>query len=54
MEKGEIARNEWFLLFPLSSLPLRIIFFHCYESYNCRLRALSVWKSLRFAVWERV
>ena len=52
--KGEIARNEQFLLFQQCFLPLWRTFFHFRQIYNCRLRTLSVWKSLIFVVWERV
>ena len=27
---------------------------HFYQTWNCRLQTLLVWKSLKFAVWERV
>ena len=29
-------------------------FFHFCQIWNCRLRSLSVWKSLKFVVWEKV
>ena len=52
MGKEEIARNEQFLLFPTVSsthsenlLPF---------SSNVCLSTLSVWKSLKLVVWERV
>ena len=50
--KGEIARNEQFLLFP--------VFFnwrtfcHFYQISYCRLQTLSIWKSLKSDTWERV
>ena len=51
--KGEIARNEQFLLFP--------VFSTCLESFlpfssNLKLSSatLLVWTSLKFVVWERV
>ena len=48
--KGEIDRNEQFLLFPQCFLPLSC---HFYQICSCRLETLSVWKSLEFVVWER-
>ena len=51
--KGEIARNEQFLLFPLCFLPLLENFL--LFSLNLKLSsANSVWKSLKFVIWERV
>ena len=52
--KGEIARNEQFLLFPHCFLPFWRTFRHFYNIKNCRLQTLSVWKSLNFVVSERV
>ena len=52
--KGEIARNEQFLLFPQYFLPILGAFCHFHQIWNCRLQALSVWKRLKFVVWERV
>ena len=52
--KGEIARNEQFLLFPQCFLSFWITFCHFCQIWNCRLQTLSVWKSLKFVVWERV
>ena len=52
--KGEIARNEHFLLFPQCFLPVWKTFFHFHKIQNCCLQTLSVWKSLKFVVWERV
>ena len=49
--KGEIARNEQFLLFPQCFLPIWITFCHFRQLWNCRLQSLSVWKSLKFVVW---
>ena len=50
--KGEIARNEQFLLFPTCYLPVLRIFCHFYQILNCRLQTLSVWKSLKFVICE--
>ena len=52
--KGEIARNEQFLLFPQCFLPVWRTFCHLQQNWNCCLQTLSVWKSLKFVVWERV
>ena len=52
--KGEIARNEQFLPFPQCFLPFWRTFRHFHQSWHCRLRTLSVWKSLKLVVWERV
>ena len=52
--KGEIARNEQFLLFPQCFLYFQRTFYHFHQNQNCRLQTLSVWKSLKFVVWERV
>ena len=52
--KGEIALNEQFLLFPQCFLPFWKTFYHFHQTQNCCLQTLSVWKSLKFVVWERV
>ena len=52
--KGEIARNEQFLLFPQCFLPYLRTTCHFYQISNCRLQNLSIWTSLKFVVWERV
>ena len=49
--KGEIARNEQFLLFPQCFLPVWITCCYFRRIWNCHLQALSVWKSLKFVVW---
>ena len=54
MGKGEIAHNEQFLLFPQCFLPCKRNFCHFRQIQNCRLQPLSVWKSLKFVVWEGV
>ena len=53
LEKGEIARHEQFLLFPQCFLPFWRTFCNFHQTYNCRLQPLSVWKRLKFVVWER-
>ena len=52
--KGEIARNEQFLLFLHCFLPVWRTFCHFHQLWNCRLPTLSVWKNLKCVVWERV
>ena len=52
--KGEIARNEQFLLFPQCFLSFWTTFCHFYQLYQCRLQSLSIWEGLKFVVWERV
>ena len=49
--KGEIVRNEQFLLFPQCFLPVWITFCHFHQIWNCHLQTLSVWKSLKFVIW---
>ena len=51
VSKGEIARNEQFLLFPQCFLPVWIAFSLFRQIWNCLLQTLSVWKSLKFVVW---
>ena len=34
--------------------PIRRTVCHFHQIQNCRLQTLSVWKSLKFVVWERV
>ena len=52
--KGEIARNEQFLLFPQCFLPVWRTLRNFHETLNCRLQTLSVWKIVKFVVWETV
>ena len=52
--KGEIARNEQFLLFPQCFLPFWKTLCHFHRIRNCHQYTLSVWKGLKFIVWERV
>ena len=52
--KGEIARNEQFLLFPQCFLTFWRTFFHFHKIKNCRPQTISVWKRLKFVVWVRV
>ena len=54
MGKGEIARNEQFLLFPQCFHPIWISLCHFRQIWNCRLQTLSVWKSVKFLVWKKV
>ena len=52
--KGEIARNEQFLLFPQCFLPFWGTVCHFHQIENWRLQTLLVWKGLKLVVWERV
>ena len=52
--KGEIARNKQFLIFPQCFLPILRTFYHFHQVWNCRLLTPSLWKCLKFVVWERV
>ena len=52
--KGEIARNEQFLLFPQCFLLFWRFFCHFHQNWNCRLKPFWVWKRLKFVIWERV
>ena len=52
--KGEMSRNEQFLLFPLCFPPFLRTFSCLHQIRNCQLQTLSDWKSLKFDVWERV
>ena len=42
-----------FLLFPQCFLSFERTFRHLHQIQNCRLQTLSVWKSLKFIIWER-
>ena len=52
--KGEIARNEQFILFLQCFLPIGRTFCHFHPISNCRLQTVSVWQGPKFVVWERV
>ena len=43
-----------FLLFPKCFLPILRTSCHFNQIWNCHLQALSVWKSLKSVIWERV
>ena len=47
--KGEIYRNEQFLLFPVF-LPVLRTFSYCYQIWNCRLQNISFWMSLKCVI----
>ena len=51
--KGEIAGNKQFLLFQQCFLPLWRTFCHPHHIQNGCLQTLSIWKSLKFVIWER-
>ena len=50
--KVEIDRNEQFLLFPQCFLPFWRNFPRFHQIQNCPLQTFSVWKSIKFVVWE--
>ena len=52
--KGEIARNEQFLLVPQWYLLVWRPFCSFHQIWNCHLQTLWVWKSPKFVVWKRV
>ena len=52
--KGEIARNEQFLLFPQCFLAFWRTCCRFPQIQNCHLQIISVWKSLDIFVWEKV
>ena len=52
--KGEIARYKQVLLFPQGFLPVWRTFCHFHKIRNCCQENLSVVKSLKFVIWERV
>ena len=54
VEKRESDRDEHFLLSPQCFPHVWIFFFHFHKIWNCRLQTLSIWKSLKCVVWERV
>ena len=51
---GKVAHNKQFLHIPRCFLPFWRTFWHFHQICNCYLPTLSVWKSLKFAIWERV
>ena len=53
-EKKKFARFEQFLLFPQYFPPVWRFFCHFHQIWNCRLQTLSVLKSLKLVIWERV
>ena len=52
--KGEIARNEQFLLFPQCFLPIWRTFCHFHQVQNHSLQTLLAWKGLIFVILEKV
>ena len=54
VEKGEIARNKQFLRFLQRFLHIWRNFSHFHQIKDCRLHAISIWKSLKFVGWQRV
>ena len=54
LEKENLLVTSNFSLFPQCFLPILGTFGHFHQICNCRLQTLSVWKRLKFVVWERV
>ena len=52
--KGEIAHSIQVLLFPQCFLPFWRTFCPFHQIQNGRLQTHSVWKCLKFVIWERV
>ena len=50
--KTSITRSK--ISITRSKIPVWITFCRFHQNKNCRLQTLSVWKSLKFVVWERV
>ena len=53
-EKEKLLVTSNFSFSPQRFLPTLGAFCHFHQIWNCRLQALSVWKRLKFVVWERV
>ena len=53
-ENGKLLIMSNFSFFPPCFLPVWKTFYHFYQIQNCRLQTLSVWKGLKFVVWERI
>ena len=51
---GKRRNFSQFLLFPQHFLPVWRTFCHFHNISNCRLQTLSVWKSVKFVIWERL
>ena len=56
--RANLLKTLWekdkFLLFQQCFLSIWKFLYHFHQIHNCRLEILSVWKSLKFVVWERV
>ena len=52
--KGKIICYEQFLLFLQNYPPVWRTFCHFHQIQNGCLQTLSVWKSLKFVVWEKI
>ena len=52
-EKEKLLVTSKFLLFPKCFLTFSRTFCNFRYIWNCRLQTHSVWKSLKFVVWER-
>ena len=51
---GWLSCNEQFLFFPQCFLSFWMTLCYFCQIWNCRLQTVSVWKSLKFVVWERI
>ena len=51
-----LEESKWRAIspFPQYFLPFWRTLPHFYQIQNCRLQTLSIWKSLKFLIWERV
>ena len=47
-------RNEQFFLFPLCFLPFQRTFRYFHQTLISHLQTLSISKSLKYVIWERV
>ena len=54
LEKGQIAQNKLFLLFPQCYLPFWRTLHRFHQIYNCRLQTPSVWMHPNLFICERI
>ena len=52
--RGEIARNEQFLLLPQCFLAVWKTFCHFHQIWSHCLQTLSIWEHQKFIIWERI
>ena len=53
-EKEKLLLTSNFSFFPQCFLPIWRTFFHFHQILNCHLLTLSIWRSRKFVVWDRV